>query len=471
MISAPALLMMPLLIAGLSPVASPDPAIGGRMLGRDIPDLVLVQERPTTAGVSGGESDDDGDGGDDDNGGSDDGGDDGGTTPDRSPLGGNRDSKGRDRTSSTRSGLGGAGSNSTVVIAPSGSPEVLMAGSAAQIDRAIPILESFGGRVLRRSSYRGLGFTMVATDPGLGFSMDQLGEELADGGVSVTLGLNHLYSQSDGGRHYAATMIGLDETNGCRLTRPVRVGLIDGPVDPGQLGDDQISIVSKSVLPPDLAPGSTDHATGIIELIASRGQAGGQAGMSGLAVGARIYAATAFGVETKGDRARSDSIIEAFEWLIAQKADLVSMPFAGPRNEVFSMVLASAAARGMTMVAPVGNDRTAEVGFPASDPNVIAVTAVDARKRLYARANRGPETAFAAPGVDLYLPGADGFGYRSGTSYATAVVTALIAQDISRGVSGQAAITRGLIERSEDLGPPGRDPSFGWGLVRSAGCN
>lgn len=457
--------MMPLFLAGLSSDLSSDRMIDGRGGVRDVPELILIQE---SRGVSGGESDGNGDGGDngggDNGGGRGDGGDDGGgQTTDRSPLGGNRDTRGGDRPSA---GRGGAGSNSTVVIAPGGSPEVLMAGSAAQIDRAIPILESFGGRVLRRSAYRGLGFTMIATDPGLGFSIDQLGEELADGGVSVSLGLNYLYSQSDGGRHYAASMIGLDEANGCRLTRPVRVGLIDGPVDPGQLGDEQISIVSKSVLPPDLTPGSTDHATGIVELIASRGQEG----VSGLAVGARIYAATAFGVETKGDRARSDSIVEAFEWLIAQKADLVSMPFAGPRNEVFSMVLASAAARGMTMVAPVGNDRTTEVGFPASDPNVIAVTAVDARKRLYARANRGPETAFAAPGVDLYLPGADGFSYRSGTSYATAVVTALIAQDISRGVSGQAAITRGLIERSEDLGPPGRDPSFGWGLVRSAGC-
>lgn len=468
--------MMPLLLAGFSSDLPSDRMVGGGAMARDIPGLILVQDAsPGSRGVSGGETDGggddggDGDGGDDggDDGGNNGGGDNGGgETPGRASLGGDHDTRGGNGTSGSRAGRSGAGSNSTVVIAPGGSPEVLIAGSAAQIDRAIPILESFGGRVLRRNSYSGLGFTVIATDPGLGFTIDQLSQEMIDGGVDVSLGLNYLYSQAEGGRYYAATMIGLDDATGCRLSRPVRVGLIDGPVDPGQLGDDEISIISKSVLPPNLAPGSTDHATGIIELIASPGQSGA----SGLAMGARIYAATAFGVEAKGDRARSDSIVEAFEWLIAQRADLVSMPFAGPQNEVFSMVIAKAAARGITMVAPVGNDRMTEVGFPASDPNVIAVTAVDARKRLYSRANRGPETAFAAPGVDLYLPGADGFTYRSGTSYATAVVTALIAQDISRGVKGRAAITKGLIDRSEDLGAPGRDPMFGWGLVRSAGC-
>ena len=459
MISAPALLLMPILFAGLPQTSLSDQMGAARSATGGIPGLVLAQAASSSGvsgGVSGGESDDD----DDDSGGGETGGGNG-ETPSQTSRRNNRDDRGGDSS-------GGRGNNSggSVVIAPGGSPEVLMAGSPAQIDRAIEVLESFGGRVLRRNAFRGLGFTMVATDPGLGFSIEQLGAELTDSDVHVSLGLNYLYSQAEGGRHYAATLIGLDDSAGCKLKRPVRVGLIDGPIDPGQLGGERINIVSKSVLPADLVPGSTDHATGIVELIASQGQQGA----SGLAMGARIYAATAFGVQAKGDRARSDNIVEAFDWLIAQKAELVSMPFAGPPNEVFSKVLATAAARGMTMIAPVGNDRTQTVGFPASDPNVIAVTAVDARKRLYTRANSGPETAFAAPGVDLYLPGADGFGYRSGTSYATAVVTALVAQDISRGVSGRNAIVKGLIERAEDLGPPGRDPSFGWGLVRSAGC-
>ena len=122
------------------------------------------------------------------------------------------------------------------------------------------------------------------------------------------------------------------------------------------------------------------------------------------------------------------------------------------------------------LVAAAGNDGRNQVAFPAADPHVISVTAVDARKRRFVAANAGREIDFAAPGVDVLVPAAGGPGYRSGTSYATAIATALIAHEIGRGVTSPAAIRKALAARAEDLGRPGRDSEFGWGLIRFGGC-
>jgi len=42
--------------------------------------------------------------------------------------------------------------------------------------------------------------------------------------------------------------------------------------------------------------------------------------------------------------------------------------------------------------------------FPAADPNVIAVTAIDMNDGLLQQANRGPHIAVASRGVDVLVP-------------------------------------------------------------------
>ena len=68
-------------------------------------------------------------------------------------------------------------------------------------------------------------------------------------------------------------------------------------------------------------------------------------------------------------------------------------------------MLASAAKRGIVLIAAAGNAGPKSPPlFPASDPNVIAVTATDADDRLFQGSNRGHHIAVAAPGVRLLLP-------------------------------------------------------------------
>jgi len=105
--------------------------------------------------------------------------------------------------------------------------------------------------------------------------------------------------------------------------------------------------------------------------------------------------------------------------------------------------------------------------YPAADPNVIAVTATDDRDRLYEAANRGKHIAVAAPGVDIVVPAPNnGFVSATGTSFAAAhvagVAALLIAQKPSRTPDDIRTI---LMSTAKDLGPKGRDPLFGAGLV------
>ncbi|MFN6999440.1 MAG: S8 family serine peptidase, partial [Elioraea tepidiphila] len=57
---------------------------------------------------------------------------------------------------------------------------------------------------------------------------------------------------------------------------------------------------------------------------------------------------------------------------------------------------------------------------------------------------------------------------RSGTSYAVPFVAAALALARQGGLDPAEAARR-LAAAAQDLGPPGRDPIYGWGLVRAIG--
>jgi hypothetical protein len=113
---------------------------------------------------------------------------------------------------------------------------------------------------------------------------------------------------------------------------------------------------------------------------------------------------------------------------------------------------------------------TAAPAFPAAEPGVVAVTAIDGHAQPYPEANRGSYLAFAAPGVRVWTPGPTSNGsYHTDTSFAAPFVTAAIAARLADGTRPDAAqITSALARTARDLGAPGKDPVFGWGLLQAA---
>ncbi|WP_083748873.1 S8 family serine peptidase [Pelomonas sp. KK5] len=182
-------------------------------------------------------------------------------------------------------------------------------------------------------------------------------------------------------------------------------------------------------------------------------------GSRGALPGARLLAFDAYCDAADGGSALR--VAEGLAWLARQQAGVVNISLVGPPNELLQRAVAAAQRRGLLLVAAVGNDGPAAPPlYPAAWPGVVAVTGVDPRRRVLAEAGRGPHVLFAAPGSALW--GADVAGGTvelRGTSFAAPLVAALLARDPELEHLRAAAI---------DLGPPGRDDIYGWGLVGEA---
>lgn len=352
------------------------------------------------------------------------------------------------------------------VAAPSGAPEVVLVGTAKAVSKAESVVMAAGGDILRSRLLANMGLKLTAVDIGGAMTLDELRAELARNAVAVTADRHSVYRSAQGVRAYAGPMVGFDP-GACRLPRPVRVGIIDGPIDTTNPALQGVSIRSYSALNADDLIGSTDHATGIASLIAGNGKTDLPAG---LAQGAEIYSVIAFAKSGGRDVARLENIAAALDWMIGARVQVVNMSLAGPQNDTLQDIVGKADATGMVMVAAAGNGGQATLAYPASDDRVIGITAIDAARKLYRKANTGTGLDFAAPGVDVMVAGRSGVGFRSGTSYAAAIATGIVAQETARGRSGRSAVVSALRKGAEDLGDAGPDTRFGYGLIHLDGC-
>ena len=194
-------------------------------------------------------------------------------------------------------------------------------------------------------------------------------------------------------------------------------------------------------------------------------------GAAQLAPGAKLVAIDAFHGRGRSDQADVFDIVAAIDRLVEKSVSVANLSFAGAGNELLARAGERATERGMILVAAAGNQGpTAPPQYPAAYRWAVAVTAVDNRNRVYPRAVRGPHLAFAAPGVRMQLPdnAMQPGPIRSGTSYAVPWVTAAIAgrRGADTGTSRQS-IVESLARDVTDLGAPGRDAVYGWGLLEA----
>jgi subtilisin family serine protease len=197
-----------------------------------------------------------------------------------------------------------------------------------------------------------------------------------------------------------------------------------------------------------------DHGTAVASLLATDGAS-------------QIYAANVF--RGTGDKpfASSDAVVRALDWLVGANVDVINISLAGPRNLIVDRAIAQASARGRVVVAAAGNGGpAAPPAYPAAVPGALAVTAVDDGGRIYRYANRGEYIRFAARGVGIAALMPDGrLAAHSGTSFASPHVAAQMARCMA-GHGGSAATCIARLQSSaRDLGTPGRDPVYGYGVV------
>jgi hypothetical protein len=248
----------------------------------------------------------------------------------------------------------------------------------------------------------------------------------------------------------------------------VRSGTTNGPPAPVAGGDGTlIGVIDGGVAGAAVstgfaagAPRDNDHATAVASLI------GGSGGVRGGLPGARIASADVYGSDPAGGNATA--IAKALGWMVQQRVSVVTISLVGPANPLLAKVVAAAQARGLVIVAAVGNNGpAAPPGFPASYPGVIAVTGVDARNRVLIEAGRASHLDYAAPGADMLAAGIGGRVFRvRGTSFAAPLVAATIARFYpSPSPAAVGAALKRVDSIVRDLGPRGLDKAYGRGLV------
>ena len=151
-------------------------------------------------------------------------------------------------------------------------------------------------------------------------------------------------------------------------------------------------------------------------------------------------------------------------------AKVMSMSLGGSYYLEFQDIAFKAAYdAGMLLVAAAGNDGAQIDNYPASYSTVISVSAVDNSASVAPFSNWNENVEIAAPGVDVWstIPGSD-YGRKSGTSMACPHVSAVAAILWSKFPDkANWQVRQALAATAIDIGVPGRDVDYGYGLVNA----
>jgi hypothetical protein len=210
-------------------------------------------------------------------------------------------------------------------------------------------------------------------------------------------------------------------------------------------------------------PSEHKHGTAVVAMFV--GDATSR--VPGLVPAANLLVVDPFGRVGTDERSDVFALSAALDRLGEAEVDVASLSLAGPDNPILASAVQRLQASGIPLVAAVGNagPRAAPL-FPAAYPDVVGVTAVDGRANIYRRALQGEHVSFAAPGVEISTAASiSGIRPQTGTSFAVPFVTTALAAAMSQGAPAVDAI-EALAGASQDLGDPGRDPVFGWGLIK-----
>jgi subtilisin family serine protease len=274
---------------------------------------------------------------------------------------------------------------------------------------------------------------------------------------------NHLYYEMAGSQDMARGYMGWPRsTNQCGAG--VSIGMIDGAVDAKHPSLRGRKVSVRSFIGSRHNPGSHDHGTAVASILV------GNPDWGGLLPGAQLYAANIFYEKQNGSRAASaQALVRALNWLVEKQVQVINLSIAGRDNKVLKRIVDTANRHGIVVIAAAGNGgKKAAPAFPAAYETTIAVTALNHDAKVYVHANRGEYIDFAMPGVRLWTAVPGGGRYQDGTSFAAPFVTAVAAGEISRNGRIDSLRLREILRPTAvDLGSPGKDPVFGYGLIKT----
>jgi thermitase len=208
--------------------------------------------------------------------------------------------------------------------------------------------------------------------------------------------------------------------------------------------------------------GHGSHVSGTISANTNNAQ-----GVAGVAFNSPIVMCKA--LATAAGTGLTSDIANCINWVAGQGVKVISMSLGGGDNATLKAAVQRAYnnGNGVLLVAAAGNDGDATLNYPAAYPEVVSVAATDNKDHRASFSNANADVEVAAPGVNVESTYAGGLYMQlSGTSMATPHVAGVAAVIADLNPTANAATLRSKLDAAvDDIGPAGRDTSFGFGRV------
>ena len=241
----------------------------------------------------------------------------------------------------------------------------------------------------------------------------------------------------------------------------VLVAILDTGVSPNSAFGSSITSLNLVPLPADLADWN-GHGTAVASLIIGQDRL-----TPGVAPAANLLS-----VRIADDLGQSDTMLisKGIVAAVDAGAAIINISLGSSADSpLVRNAIDYANKAGVAIVASAGNDGLDKLAYPAGNPGVIAVGAVDAVGTAMTFSNSGMTLAAVAPGyqVNAAWTGDQAVGF-TGTSASAPIMAGAIAAAMSSG--GATLLSAGdamnlVLSHLNDIGAPGPDAATGGGTV------
>ncbi|MDB5083893.1 MAG: hypothetical protein JWN30_779 [Bacilli bacterium] len=261
--------------------------------------------------------------------------------------------------------------------------------------------------------------------------------------------------------------IGADQEWSINTGNPaVKVAVVDTGVDMNHPEfQDQLTDGYNVIDPSSPAQDDNGHGTHVSGVIAAK--TNNLEGVAGIAFNNKIMPVKAMDKDGSGSVA---DIATGIEWAVDHGANVINLSLGNNEDSaVLHQAVQYAYSHNVAVIAAMGNDNSNEPNYPAAYPEAISVCALDSNGQRASFSNYGPHAFISAPGVSIASTYPDNrYASMSGTSMACPHITGVVS--LLKSINAQFNVDqiKSILQNSAiDLGDPGRDPYYGYGLVNA----
>lgn len=224
-------------------------------------------------------------------------------------------------------------------------------------------------------------------------------------------------------------------------------------------------IVTDASISPNDRLDDIGHGTEVSGIIAAN--TNNTQGIAGIAWNTMILPVK---VTDENGQARVSTVVAALDKAYNNGAKIVQISLSTSQfSQTLKDAIALAQSRGILIVSTGGNTATTELRYPAGFEGVIGVGAVSQSGKIEPYSTRGEHVTIVAPGSSIYTTSIDsGYAAVSGTSFSAPQVagTAALIWSVIPSLTNDE-VRDILIQSASDLGTPGKDSTYGYGLLNT----